>query len=292
MSEQEKEFKPLQYEDRIVAFIDILGFSDLVQETDNDDGKLRKVLSALQIINMQERNDAFNVINRMMENTPLIKYACFSDSITVSIPCGTKENICATFSTLMCSITELGYDLATFGVFVRGGISVGKFLHTDTGIVVGPPLIEAYNLENKVAKNARIILSNKLISQMSNYNIDMDFLYYKNLERYEDGCVGFDQFLHADLRLKELSKQPLNQYTFELDSIESIRSHVVKGLDKYSELPDVYAKYKWLRERFNTVAVKCKGYVHPICDETHLRMAKCLSFREIDQKEGTARIIQ
>lgn len=286
------EKKPVRYEDRIVAYIDILGFSELITETDNDDGKLKRVFTTLEMLNTQEELDQFNVVHRLMKNTHPIKYACFSDSITISFPCSTKEMICENFSTLMISVATLGYNLALLGVFIRGGISVGKFIHTDSGIVAGPPLIEAHNLESNVAKNARIILSSKLLSRMNDHPAKNANHFCKRLQRYEDGCIGFDQLLFLDALQDFWLKKDDAIYQFLNEKTELIRSRIVAALDKYSEHPDVYAKYKWLRERFNSIVEKYPKSASPIRDEKHLQNAKCLSFREIDQKEGTARIIQ
>lgn len=57
------------------------------------------------------------------------------------------------------------------GIFTRGAITIGLY-YSDENIIFSGGLVEAYNLESKVAKYPRIIVSDKLINSELKNNWD------------------------------------------------------------------------------------------------------------------------
>ena len=70
------------YKDRYIVFIDILGFKDIVNKSNNDNKKAKEILENLKYIERikKENDEVFNLtsINR--------KVTIFSDSIIISYP--------------------------------------------------------------------------------------------------------------------------------------------------------------------------------------------------------------
>ncbi|WP_422858238.1 hypothetical protein ACOKFD_12555 [Flagellimonas sp. S174] len=144
----------ITYKDKIVAFIDVLGFSELVLSKTND-----------------RLNTFFDIItsdfkDRTVKNK--LKYVIISDSIVVSID-NTKENLITICRILNYTQTQLFEN----GILLRGGISFGDFYMNKTkNIVVGPAMIKAYHLEQK-AIYPRIILDRNFIPKYFNGTEDL-----------------------------------------------------------------------------------------------------------------------
>jgi hypothetical protein len=154
-----------KYEERYVAFIDILAFSKLVNRAEADADLLERLASILEEVSM------YSVIGTSMDasgsNDPqgfflnMFRMSTFSDNIVIS----TKINpiglgLITTLSTIICN------RLLHQGVFTRGAISKGKLIHTNT-IVLGAGLINAYNLEKIAAIYPRILIDESILHDMA-----------------------------------------------------------------------------------------------------------------------------
>lgn len=153
-----------QYEERYVAFIDILGFSELVNRAEADSSLLERLVSVLQ------EQELYSAIETSMDtlgsNDPrgffqnMFKMSTFSDNIVISTkmnPIGV--NLITTLSTV------IGNRLLHQGIFTRGAISKGKLIHTNR-IVLGAGLISAYNLEKSAAIFPRILIDESIVHGM------------------------------------------------------------------------------------------------------------------------------
>jgi len=145
----------MNYENRVVCFIDIMGFSELVSSTvdksgnDNQDN-LKRVLRALKRI-----EEMVNGIHLDPDNSKEITQ--FSDSIIISFLYKEESEV---FHTLL-SLRYLLIDLISEGILLRGGITSGKIIHTKN-IVFGPAVIDAYIMESKAANYPRIIVDDSI----------------------------------------------------------------------------------------------------------------------------------
>lgn len=147
-----------------IAFIDILGFKDMVNNN------IEKVILALRYIKMF-RDSFYKIPSRMgnpertevmsepdeevdeQENLP--KATMFSDSIVIS-----KEvDEYFSFSDFVQFIAQLQFELLREGVLLRGGIDIGLVYHDDS-FIFGSGMISAYLLESKVSKYPRITIHN------------------------------------------------------------------------------------------------------------------------------------
>lgn len=132
------------YEKKTVGFIDVLGFSNLVYNE-----RIEPITEYYEIIlkdfrKAAEKND--------------LDFLMISDSIVVHAPL-TKEN----FLTVSKVLNELQHRLILKGILIRGGISFGNLYVNETdNIIVGPGLINAYNLELQ-AVYPRIIIDKRII---------------------------------------------------------------------------------------------------------------------------------
>jgi hypothetical protein len=133
---------------RIVAFMDILGFSSIIQEYDSD--KTSNILNEL--------HDALNLaVEWAIENTKdskaqtdlkdFLEYRMFSDCICISLPYiefGNDFHI--QFHSLSTVVKSYQLMMMQKGFFVRGGISIGSYF-SDKNMIFSGGLVSAYQLD-------------------------------------------------------------------------------------------------------------------------------------------------
>jgi len=133
------------YEERIIAFIDILGFKNLA----NNEFKCEDIGAILKLPYLLRQD----CIVKMLKIKGVMMTS-ISDSLVFSIrleESGAMNKITKLLSVFMQAI------LSGYGLLLRGGIAVGKIYH-DNEIVYGPGLVKAYELENKIAVYPRIVM--------------------------------------------------------------------------------------------------------------------------------------
>lgn len=254
----------ITYQTGIVAFIDILGFKEIVKRSERSPKQLRTIYESLEFLKKRELPDkwnlqlveieedaqkrgmpAFDISNRTFSSA-------FSDSIVVSVIVN-DNNIHGSLSTLLANLSFVGSKLIIDGILIRGGITIGKIIHTPTGIVFGQGLIDAYHLESRAAKYPRIILSDNLISRL-NYPLETKknrFPYHQYLKRFSDGCVGLHQLIYFQVlqSWEKMSKKRLET------SLNKAKKTIIEGLDSSFEFPDVHEKYQWLMKEYNDLII-------------------------------------
>lgn len=136
----------IEYKNRLIAFIDVLGFKNLVFAT-----QLEAIETYYKFL---LSNFAEGAEKRRLE------YLLISDSIVVFCDDSTED-----LFTLIKFIGLLQSGLLTRGIIVRGAISHGNlFVDKDNSIIVGPGLVNAYALE-ATAKYPRVIIDRKIIEK-------------------------------------------------------------------------------------------------------------------------------
>lgn len=132
------------YEDKIVAFIDVLGFSNLVYSD-----KIEPISHYYEMILTDFKKAA---------SKNELKFLMISDSIVVHAPSEKRELL-----VVLKVLNDLQHRLLLKGILIRGGISYGKLYVNDAeNIIVGTGLINAYKLEGK-AVYPRIIIDRNFI---------------------------------------------------------------------------------------------------------------------------------
>ena len=146
----------MNYEDRVLCFVDILGFRSEIQQTFDKQGQ--DVASRIKNL-----ADAFLFIHELLdidkpdENRGRA-VTQFSDSIVISFPIKERSEVFWTLNELL----GVQVSLIWRGMLSRGAVVEGKVLHTDK-MIFGPALVEAYDLESKAALFPRIILGDSLL---------------------------------------------------------------------------------------------------------------------------------
>lgn len=255
--------REIKYENRLVAFIDILGFKDIVKQSEDDPTKIKLLHSILRYLKNWEVSEKWDLrlveIEEDAQKRGVEKFditgktnsTSFSDSIVVSVKIDNNINEMA--STLIVNLAYIGAILIEKGILFRGGLTIGNIIHNDNGTVFGQGLIDAYKLESNNAKYPRIILSDKLIKKL-NYPLNTKhnrYPYHQYVVRFKDGCVGFHQMVYYQV-MESWTEMTVDKLTI---SLEKIRKIIIEGLDSSFEKPDVFEKYLWLKEQYNTLII-------------------------------------
>lgn len=253
----------VEYEERIVAFIDILGFKDIVRRSERSPGTLNLIYDSLTFLKKRELASNWDLqlieIEEDAQKRGIEKFdisertscSSFSDSIAVSVSFQENE-LNESFSTLIANLSYVGTQLLMKGVLFRGGITIGKTFHKD-GIIFGQGLIDAYALESSAASYPRILISDRLLNGL-NYPIESKkerYPYHQYLKRFSDGCVGFHQMIYFEVlqNWEEMSEIKLK------NSLQRIKRTIIRGLDSSFENPNVYEKYAWLKNQYNDLKI-------------------------------------
>ena len=156
---------------RIVAWIDILGFSDQLQKAQTEAQyravyhKMLFVHEAFDSPNASDEPEERERINREYGRSVL----ALSDGLVVTASANTEARTVMTpYDLLMSFIGDIimaQANCAQKGIFLRGGISIGPF-YFENNILLSPALVEAYKLESKQAIYPIIIVAEKYISAL------------------------------------------------------------------------------------------------------------------------------
>ena len=120
------------YEERIIAFVDILGFKNIINKN-----------SAEEIKNMLLIPKTY-FLDQTTEKYTDIQISMFSDSIIISF-LYTKEH--AVYN-LLLDLVNILIKFVYVGVICRGSIVKGLVYH-NREFLFGPAFVEAYELEKK-----------------------------------------------------------------------------------------------------------------------------------------------
>jgi len=224
----------MDYEDRLIIYIDILGFSNFVNYTSqtriNSSEKIERIDRLLSMI-----RDFFKDEHQVLQISKTRLATSFSDLIVISISLEEIDN-------MDIEIYEVFYLLlnATIrGFLLRGAIVYGKLIHTKD-VLFGPGLIDAYNKEKKEAKYPRIIIDDAIVADL------------KDLSHKTKNAKSCEQIISRDtdgiyyidfLKSARDEVDNFREYTIFLSSFCDI---LLKMMDN----PTLSEKYVWLKNKF------------------------------------------
>lgn len=231
------------YTDRVVGFVDILGFADLVRRADRDANLRIQIIEALSRVRTTPSPGKADTDLRTQN---------FSDSLILSAS-DTPDGLWH----LLLSIDALAWNLIQIGVLIRGGVTVGGMIH-DQETVFGVGVNEAYRLESTIARFPRIVLGKPAVLAARRYATEHEVWdTYRNsrLLRDQDG-VWFLNYL-ADVGI--FNRQDPNNPSMRRHPLHSvgqaIRQIIQTKIDETLDQPDIYAKVDWLARYWNAEVV-------------------------------------
>ncbi len=212
-----------------VLFMDLLGV-----------GAMNRSRSAARHLVELERAVTVNYRDYLSPFSPWPS-AFFSDTLVLAAPLVDDRDEAAEVTLLATQAAWLQMSLARAGFFARGGLSIGRF-HIREGLVFGPALVDAYELESQVATHPRIVLSQAAQAcQRTVLGTSPDG--NPLLIRDGDGWT-FINYLAIQIDIDtEDPRQPVLAH----------RDQIVANLQAHRGSRRVWEKYRWVAEYHNEV---------------------------------------
>lgn len=256
----------MNYEKRICCFIDILGFRQHINETIEESGEdnIEKIESIKYILDLSKKMTDDSGFSK----SKVVTY--FSDSIVISYEYSEPSQLYHTLVDLL----YLSFELANQGYLVRGGVTIGKLVHSQD-FIFGPAMIRAYELESKNAIYPRIIVEKEVVKNGSQFRNDNhsknDELNYilDILSKDKDGNFYIDYIAKAS---SEFNDPEYDLYGY----LEKLKLFI-QNIDVKSE--DVQTKLNWLKEKINEqIKVIHKNIENPKFDNEIRNFYKTLKY--------------
>ena len=241
------------FEERFVAFVDILGFSSIVERAATDGDTFETVRDTLKDIDAQvqrleeyrRRCASLDPAARFLSSPTPIEMTAFSDCYLISGK--VSDGAWAVFA----AAQALGANLLAHDVLTRGAVVCGAAYHQGR-IGFGPAIIEALDIERNIAKYPRILVTDRAREAIRWEN--ENFWHGQLLRLDTDGCSFINVLspplsrwspLSDDRRLAVGDMKPF------LGRIrEVLRSRLKTSRDDLRHL----SKVRWLVHHFNLAA--------------------------------------
>lgn len=244
----------MDYHERLVCFIDLLGFkSTIVQTIDSYEIRLRlyEVIKSLKESSLkagmygtipvlfahpekpfQLASEVYgeNIIDELSELFPL-DITQFSDSLVISCPSSDSGSCLLLLKCIYFIKIMVFYNL---GMMLRGGIALGKLIHEEGGALFGPAMNEAYYIESKLANYPRVLISENAYDHLIKSNEDHPLL--KPIFSSNDDYKVFD--------LISVFECPEIKIKFELEQLKAVEQDILENSEK------AYPKIKYLLDRW------------------------------------------
>lgn len=223
------------YQRRVVAFLDILGFSRLVEMA--DDPKLRTAIEGVleTLRSTLAPNEAHS-----------LRLTQFSDCIVISAPVEPYG-----VNLVMHGSTILAGNLLNQTVLLRGGIAVGNLIHTDE-VLFGPGLLRAYGKDTSGGP-PRISIDQTLKDEVASWHNDFGLEALMRTDTYD-----LTTMLHTLYSYEIYTPEPeIGKVVLDRNAIY-LAEQIASQCYRVDHPPSVRAKWLWL-ERYWNEAVSTKG---------------------------------
>jgi hypothetical protein len=217
----------MEYEERVVAFIDVLGWAAAVEASVNDAHLRDRMENAVASLGALLRDYVDE-----QDDSSDDQASQFSDSVIVSF----RSHSAADLTRIVQAISSYQMTMILTGFPTRGGISAGKMHHSGS-VAFGPALNRAVCLE-KLAVYPRVIVDQVLTPQLkesaSGFPRHWNFVFED-----EDGGI-FPDYL-GSIAISSAGERQVRQF---IDSAKI----------QFGGKPRILAKYDWLSAKLDQAA--------------------------------------
>lgn len=250
------------YEKRFIAFIDLLGFGNLVEKSAIEPGLPQKILDALFTLQPKSiEKDAYASINyeicppeevaevrkllekmtKNMKSMHPVVVTYFSDSLVLS---ARSDDVIAS-QMVLDLLAKLTIKMwVDYSLLLRGGITEGDLIHTENGPLFGPAMNRAYLLESKIAKHPRVLIDKEAIEK---YRLVDTFRLFESFfendgEHYYASLGTAYRHIINDSALTLSGEVVLQKFR---DSLASTTTRLSTMMDEQEDA-GIKSKYNWL----------------------------------------------
>jgi hypothetical protein len=262
--------KGVAYEERVVAFVDILGFKEIIARSAYDSELVLRIFYALDV-----RKDDWATmyaadvgLNRKPEEFA-DRFHSFSDCIVMSVGSDIED-----IGLLVYGVFKLCRQLLVQGFSSRGGVAQGLLYHHDESrsqsaknlapsMVFGPAFVEAYQFESAHADGPRVILQTKVWKKIDQYCSDspstkLAKFFTTHIQRADDGPAFIDLFADFGLTSFYDTNRDLSH------EMKQIHDHICHFLDNSTDKPMHFKKNAQLAREFNKAVTRANQHAFVI----------------------------
>lgn len=225
-----------RYSKNLCAFIDILGYKQLVESAEKSNEPLKIIFNLENMIS--EAIEKY-IESRNKYKDLQISYEIFSDSIIITSALNedeTEEDMCMKIFDLALIVAGIQVQALNWDILFRGAISIGNH-YRSSKVMFSKALTNAYMAEENNAIFPRVIIDTQNSKdKIFNSKRVLDGLLNTGLlAKYND--IYFIDYLGRAKSIGILG--------------EEHRKMIISNLDKYKESERVFEKYIWLASYYN-----------------------------------------
>lgn len=245
--------------DRLVAYLDILGFKEHVKKYINPKQEADKQI--IEIINSSLEKANMVIKTGINKDIQLITYRNFSDCFCFSIPEYHHDyNESTMLSLIITHLYFFNFNIMKHSICLRGGLSFG-FHREEEDIIFSEGLIKAYELEKKEVY-PRIVIDEELVKRLKRLwkednDVLTDFSIDKKIIVDMDGKAFINPFnpmksmgrMTLEKERKQFkSKRDFDKYVQKLNQQyhKDIQTILKNKIDEYQANQHILEKYIWL----------------------------------------------
>lgn len=232
----------LIYETRVLAFVDLLGFSKHVLKSPINAEAMAKVDEIMNLLFEFERENY-----ELIQNREDVSF--FSDCVVRS---GSIEQLWY----VLREVGKLARQALAIGMPCRGGVATENCYHR-RGMVVGPAMVKAVEME-RAAEHPRIVLDSRTVDLWNSYvNDEINRAALSDVIcRDQDGRWYINIFHHYFDGSLPWSRPPRSR----TDILDAAQKVIGAGL--LLPCPKIQSKYAWLNDE-----LKRNSYVRNDCND-------------------------
>lgn len=225
----------LPYEEQLVAFIDILGMRDKVNEEGGYDAA--KVVALIKQIRTYVETECSS-----LAKAGRLRYLQIGDGFFIISNIDCINEICRILSLVQWHV------LVDSLMLLRGVLTAGKVIVEEDKCFIGPAINEAIELEGRNAIFPRIIYENKRIEKYVNRE-DMTFQHV----REDQDKIKYLDFIRYNIDTEQLTMEELKQLLVKKEVNKALEEAYRKTIckDKYTA-----QKYGWLISKLADYGIK------------------------------------
>lgn len=258
----------------VVAFIDILGFSEIVAANDKSQDNdifndLNNALNEALKKSIDIQKQLLKSVGEMMGEDIVgkFKHKQFSDNIYFSFDYQDESELDLAFFFVVSNSILYQRTMLSKGYYVRGGIAEGQNF-VGENLIFSKALIKAYELESKWANYPRIIIDKPLIEKVKihmsplsvylmvrlNRNIVKDWAeivfinpFYSMINENPSTIISFNEMLVKNPAIVEkINQLPPDDTDQEL--LKRVRRNVEDKIIRHESESRIFEKYVWMQE--------------------------------------------
>lgn len=251
-SPNKERVKAIAYRDCIVTFIDILGFKNLVAKRSAAD--IQEIVDLVQRhASSGDKTSAKEDDTDLNDELPWTRTIFFSDSVVRIRPFDGNFREGPLFYELI-DLVHAQAELVRRGIFIRGGLTVGKLYHKDD-VMFGPAMVQAYELELKFANYPRIVIDPTTIAALKtddrlrneDHDLEEELSYVRKLLRLGEDGLHYVDYLGA-------FREEMDDYCAYPNFLAQVKEHIVANAATSREILGVLQKYLWSARYLNATA--------------------------------------